>query len=84
MLNLRCSIEHSTLHIEHYGCLRFPRKSSGSALAAEVFMNQIRFSRNRFRFSQNILIDHPLCEKAVMRTCQTPLQSYRFEFCANP
>ena len=29
MLNFRCSIEHSTLNIEHYDCSRFTRKSSG-------------------------------------------------------
>jgi hypothetical protein len=46
--------------------------------------NQIRFSQNRFRFRQNVVLDHPLCGRAVMRTCQTSLQFYRLEFCANP
>jgi hypothetical protein len=46
--------------------------------------NQIRFGQNRFRFRQNVLLGHPLCGRAVMRTCQTSLQSYRLEFCANP
>ena len=46
--------------------------------------NQIRFSQNRFRFRQNAMLDHPLCGRVVMRTCQTSLQSYRVEFCANP
>jgi hypothetical protein len=30
MRNARCSIERSTLHIEHYGYCRFMRKSKGS------------------------------------------------------
>jgi hypothetical protein len=46
--------------------------------------NQIRFSQNRFRFRQNVLLDHPLCERAVMRTGQTSLQSSRLEFFAIP
>ena len=41
MLNFRCSIEHSTLNIEHYGCLRFTRKCSGSAIVAEALMNNV-------------------------------------------
>jgi len=39
MLNFRCSIEHSTLNIEHYGYCRFTRKCGGSAIAAEALMN---------------------------------------------
>ena len=39
MRNSRCSIEHSTFNIEHYGYCRFTRKSGGSAMAAEVVMN---------------------------------------------
>ena len=46
--------------------------------------NQIRFTLNRFRFSQNVLLDHPLCGRAVMRNCQTSLQSYRFDFSPIP
>ena len=46
--------------------------------------NQIRFGQNRFTFRQNVVLDHPLCGRVVMRTCQTSLQSYRLEFCANP
>ena len=42
--------------------------------------NQIRFSQNRFRFRQNVVLDHSLCGRAVMRTCQTSLQSYRLNF----
>jgi hypothetical protein len=39
MRNSRCSIEHSTLHIEHYGYCRFTHKSGECAIAAETLMN---------------------------------------------
>jgi hypothetical protein len=39
MRNSRCSIEQSTLNIEHYGYCRSTRKSSESAIAAEALMN---------------------------------------------
>ena len=46
--------------------------------------NQIRFSQDRFRFRQNVVLDHPLCGRTAMRTCQTSLQSSRLEFFTNP
>ena len=46
--------------------------------------NQITFSLNRFRFRRNVVLDHPLCRRGVMRICQTSLQSYRLEFFADP
>ena len=45
--------------------------------------NQITFSLNRFRFRQNVVLDHPLCRRGAMRICQTSLQSYRLEFFAD-
>ena len=34
MLNFRCSIEHSTFNIEHYGCLRFANDASRTVVLA--------------------------------------------------
>lgn len=57
------------------------RPRSGKYSCSE---NQIGFRENRFRFSQNFVLRHPLCRIAVMRICQASLQSKRFEFFAIP
>ena len=46
--------------------------------------NQIEFRQNRFRFRQNVILDHPLCRRRVMHIYQTSLQSYRIEFSDSP
>ena len=39
--NVQGSILNDQLNIEHYGCSRFTCKRNGSAIAAEMFMNNV-------------------------------------------